>query len=105
MSKKKTYTFSENRQTQGGITSTVLGILSLLILLVMGWLAWYEKGNGGLYLGSFGFTSAVLSVCGLVTGLLSFRDKHLLHSFSKAGSILNAFLLVIWIFIILIGVS
>ena len=100
MSKKKTYTFSENRQAQGGITSTVLGILSLLILLV-----WYEKGNGGLYLGSFGFTSAVLSVCGLVTGLLSFRDKHLLHSFSKAGSILNAFLLVIWIFIILIGVS
>lgn len=105
MAKKKTYTFSENRQAKSGITSMVLGVLALLILLVMGWIAWYERGNGGMYIGAFGFTSLVMSFSGMIVGLLSFREKHVHHTFSKAGSILNAVVLVFWIFVILLGVS
>ena len=32
MAKKKTYTFSENRQAKSGITSVVLGVLALILL-------------------------------------------------------------------------
>ncbi|MDO5423887.1 MAG: DUF6142 family protein [Eubacteriales bacterium] len=105
MAKKKTYTFSENRQAKSGITSMVLGVTALLILLVMGWIVWKEKGQAGMYVGAFGFTSAVMSLAGMIVGLLSFREKHVHHTSSKAGSILNAVVLVIWIFIFLLGVS
>ena len=91
MAKKKTYTFSENRQAKSGITSVVLGVLALIILAAMA--------------GAFGFTSAVMSLSGMIVGLGSFREKHVRHSFSKAGSILNAVVFVIWIFIILLGIS
>ena len=105
MAKKKTYTFSENRQAKSGITSVVLGVLALIILAAMAGIACWQKGNAGMYIGAFGFTSAVVSLSGMIVGLGSFREKHVRHSFSKAGSILNAVVFVIWIFIILLGIS
>lgn len=105
MAKRKTYTFSEDRQAMGGITSMVLGIPALVLLLLLGWLAWYLRGNGGLYLGSIGFASIVMSLSGMIVGLISFRDRHVRHTFSKAGSILNGVVLAVWIFIILVGLS
>ena len=100
MAKKKTYTFSENRQAKSGITSVVLGVLALIILAAMAGIACWQKGNAGMYIGAFGFTSAVMSLSGMIVGLGSFREKHVRHSFSKAGSILNAVVFVIWIFIL-----
>ena len=41
----------------------------------------------------------------LVSGLTSFREKHILYTFSKAGSIVSSVALVLWIFVILLGVS
>ena len=60
MAKKKTYTFSENRQAKSGITSVVLGVLALIILAAMAGIACWQKGNAGMYIGAFGFTSAVM---------------------------------------------
>ena len=45
MAKKKTYTFSENRQAKSGITSVVLGVLALIILAAMAGIACWQKGN------------------------------------------------------------
>ena len=42
-------------------------------------------------------------ICGLVSGLTSFREKHILYTFSKAGSIVSSVALVLWIFVILLG--
>lgn len=105
MAKKKMYTFSDNRHSRGGITSTVLGGLSLVIFLVLAYVSYWFYGEGGAYLGALGFTGAVFSVCGLISGLLSFREKHMIYTFSKTGSILSSVALVIWIFVILLGVS
>lgn len=105
MAKKKTYTFYEDRQAKSGITSMVLGVPALVLLLLLLWVSWFLKGSGGPALGAFGFASAVLSFCGLVCGLASFREQHARHTFSKAGSILNGVVLLIWVFIILVGLS
>ena len=105
MAKRKMYTFSENRQSRQGITATVLGGLSLLIFLVLAYVAYWYYGEGGAYLGSIGFTGAVLAVCGVVNGLLSFREKHMIYTFSKIGSIISSVALVLWIFVVLLGVS
>ena len=94
MAKKKMYTFSERRHSRKGITSTVLT-----------YFAWWSYGEGGAILGSLGVTGIVFALCGLVSGLTSFREKHILYTFSKAGSIVSSVALVLWIFVILLGVS
>ena len=105
MAKRKMYTFSENRHAKQGITSTVLGGLSLLILAVLVYVSWWFYGAGGAYLGSIGLLGVLFAICGLVKGLLSFREKHMIYTFSKVGSILSSVALVVWIFVILLGVS
>lgn len=105
MAKKKMYTFSEHRHSKQGIISTVLGGLSLLIFLALAYTSYWYYGEGGPVLGSLGFTGIIFSICGLVSGLMSFREKHILYTFSKAGSILGSVALVVWIFVVLLGVS
>ena len=104
MAKKKMYTFSERRHSRKGITSTVLGSISVVIFIALTYFAW-SYGEGGAILGSLGVTGIVFALCGLVSGLTSFREKHILYTFSKAGSIVSSVALVLWIFVILLGVS
>ncbi len=105
MAKKKMYTFSEKRQSRQGITSAVMGGLSLVIFAVLVYVSYWNYGEGGIYLGAFGLVGAFLSVTGLINGLLSFKEKHILHTSSKAGSILSSIALVVWMSVVLIGVS
>lgn len=105
MAKKKMYSFTEKKHSQRGITSTVLGTLSLILFCVLSYIAFFMEGQGGPYLGAIGMSAFFLAAAGFIVGMLSFREKHILHFFSKLGSILNAAILVVWIFVILIGIS
>lgn len=104
MAKKRMYSFAKEKHSGKGITSTVLGILSLLIFGVLAWLAYYLDGQGGAYLGSIGFTGLVFTVCGVVLGLLSFGEDNVRYFFSKVGSILNGIMLALWVFVVLLGI-
>ena len=75
MAKKKMYTFSEHRHSRKGITSTILGGISLVLFVVLAYIAWWSYGEGGPILGSLGFTGIIFAICGLVSGLSSFREK------------------------------
>lgn len=104
MARKRMYSFAEKKHSKRGITSTVMGILSLVILLVLAYLAFAMGGSGGAYLGSIGLLSVVFSIAGFAYGLSSFRERDVYYTFSKIGSIMNSILLAGWIFIILIGI-
>lgn len=75
MAKKKMYTFSERRHSRKGITSTVLGSISVVIFIALTYFAWWSYGEGGAILGSLGVTGIVFALCGLVSGLTSFREN------------------------------
>ena len=47
MAKKKMYTFSEHRHSRKGITSTILGGISLVLFVVLAYIAWWSYGEGG----------------------------------------------------------
>ena len=47
MAKKKMYTFSERRHSRKGITSTVLGSISVVIFIALTYFAWWSYGEGG----------------------------------------------------------
>lgn len=105
MARKKMYSFAEKKHSQRGFVSSILGGISLLIFLVMGYLAFYLDGAGGAYLGSFGLTGLVFALMGLILGLISFGENNTLYFYSKLGSILNGCVLAVWIFVVLIGLS
>ena len=99
MAKRKMYSFEERRHSQMGITSTVLGIVAVIIILALIYVAAYYKGNGGAYLGSIGITAIV------ICGLRSFKEKNKIYTFSKIGSLLNGILIAGWIGLILFGME
>ena len=98
------YSFAEEKHSKKGIVSTVFGVLSMIIFVVLAWLAYYLDGQGGIYLGSIGFSGIVLAVCGVVFGLTSFNEDNVRYLFSKIGSILNGIMLALWVFVILLGI-
>lgn len=62
MAKKKMYTFSERRHSRKGITSTVLGSISVVIFIALTYFAWWSYGEGGAILGSLGVTGIVFAL-------------------------------------------
>lgn len=104
MAKRRMYSFEEEKHSGKGITSTVLGILSMLIFGVLAWLAYYLDGQGGVWLGSIGFTGIVFTVCGVILGLMSFREDNVRYLFCKIGSVLNGIMFAMWVFVLLLGI-
>ena len=67
------YKFSNKSQTLGGVISTIMGLLALASLIYGVYLAFRADGMAGLKVGSLGLLSLMLSVIGVIIGLLSFR--------------------------------
>ena len=105
MAKRKMYSFEERRHSQMGITSTVLGIVAVIIILALIYVAAYYKGNGGAYLGSIGITAIVITIYGLICGLRIFNEKNKIYTFSKIGSLFKGILIAGWIGLILFGME
>lgn len=104
MARKRMYSFAEKKHSQRGLVSTILGGVSVIIFVVLAWIAYYLDGQGGAYLGAIGLTGAVFSLMGLILGLISFGEQDTLYFFSKLGTILCGCILAVWIFVILIGI-
>ena len=74
------------KYTKGGKKSTVMGLISLLIIVLAVAISIALKGKAGVYVGLMVFVSLIVSAWGFAVGLKSF-----------SGTIGNA---VIWIFIL-----
>lgn len=44
MAKRRMYSFAEEKHSKKGIVSTVFGVLSMIIFVVLAWLAYYLDG-------------------------------------------------------------
>lgn len=99
----KKYKFSDKNQTLGGTISTILGILSLCILIYGLYISFKANGNAGTSLGSLGLCSAMLAVFGCVIGLISFKEQDKFYLLSKVGSLLCGILSVFMLGILLMG--
>lgn len=78
------YKFSDKSQTLGGMISTVMGLAALVSFGYGIYIAFQAKGNAGLEVGSLGLLSFMLSVIGLVIGLLSFKEEDKFYTFSRS---------------------
>ncbi len=103
MTKNSSYFFSEKKLSANGILSALLGIGSTLVLLFLFGFSFLQKGAAGSWTGAVGFTGIVMSVLGMRYGLLSFHDDSRSYACSKLGTISSSVALVVWFFVVCIG--
>lgn len=97
------YKFTIKRHTEKGIVSTVFSLLSLVGLVATSAVSYRMKGNAGIYIGTIGLSAMVFAGIGLIMGLLSFRERERYYLFSRVGSLLSFFTLLLWVFIYVLG--
>lgn len=90
------YTYEETRHSVRGILSTILGGISFLIFVILVGISAVLAGEGGAWLGSFGFTAFVIAFGGMVYGLKSFRDQCKSYIFCKIGTLVSGFMVAVW---------
>lgn len=98
------YKFSDKNQTLGGTISTLLGILSLCLLIYGVYISFKSQGRGGVEIGSIGLSSTMLAIFGCVIGLISFKEPDKFYLLSKIGSLLCGILTVFMLGVLLMGI-
>ena len=88
---------SQRNNTKGGKKSTVMGLISLLIIVLAVAISIALKGKAGVYVGLMVFVSLIVSAWGFAVGLKSFSEEKRFLRYTYIGTIGNA---VIWIFIL-----
>lgn len=104
MVKKANYKFTNKKHAKNGIVSTALASVSLLMFLALIYVSYLQKGKGGIYIGSIGLTAFIISIIGLLFGILGFKEKEAYYLFCKIGSVVNMLIILVWSCIYLVGV-
>lgn len=97
------YKFSDKKHSVRGIFSTIFGVISIIILLVLIGISAKAGGKGSIYLGSIGLCALVINITGLVLGLMGFFEKERYRLFAQIGAVGNLLILLGWVSIIMIG--
>ena len=100
----KKYKFSDRNQSLGGTISTLLGIISLALIVYGVNMSFNAKGQAGVVLGSIGLCILMLSVFGCIIGLISFKEPDKFYVLSKIGSLMCGILTVFMLGVMLMGI-
>lgn len=101
----KKYKFSDKNQSLGGTISTVMGLISLGLLIYGILISFKANGAAGIQLGSLALCSAMLAVFGCVIGLISFKEPDKFYMLSKIGSMLCGILAIFMLAVLMMGIG
>lgn len=99
------YKFSDKSPTLGGTISTIIGVVALITFIWGVYVSFKAKGYAGAEVGACALIAFILSVIGLIIGLMSFKEDDKFYLVSKIGSLMCGILLVIMIAIFLMGMG
>lgn len=99
------YKFSDKSQTFGGTLSALMGVGSLVCLLYGIYVSFSADGNGGIVVGTLGILAFILSLTGMILGLMSFREQDKFYALSKVGSLLCGITFILMLAIFLMGIG
>lgn len=103
MAKKMMYSFEEKKNSFNGIISTIMGSVSVFLMLAMIYTSYYNRGEAGIYAGAFGLSGLLFSFVGFIMGIKSFSEKNVKYKYPKIGSILCGFSFAGWLGLYLMG--
>lgn len=85
------------KYTQGGKTSSLIALGSLILIVLAILISTLMRGNAGIYVGVMVFFALIISALGFGIGIKSFDEENRFMMYTYIGTICNA---VIWIFIL-----
>ena len=92
--RRKQYKFSDKKHSRPGIAATVLAVLAISSFVIAVILATKAAGEGGREVGILGAVGFVLSLAGILCGLLAFRQTDVYYRFAWIGLIASG---IIWL--------
>lgn len=101
--RKRSIKFSDKSHATKGIIATILGGISLVLMIALVIISYSKKGDAGIYAGSIGLAAFFVAIVGLTTGISSFKERERYYLFSKIGSLLNVMIISLWVVIYVIG--
>ena len=101
--KRKHYIFTNRKNSEGAIMSTILGVISNGSLGIILYLAYLKSGDVPVSYGLTGFLAAVFSIVGLVLGAQAVQRQEEFKMFPVLGIILNLAALLILAFLVQLG--
>ncbi len=89
MKKRSGYIFTNKRQSNRAIMATVLGVITLLSMATVIHLSFLQKGSAPISYGLTGLLSMIMSLVGLVLGIVTVLGKDYYKLFPTLGIVLN----------------
>ena len=89
MSHKKNYMFTNRRHSEKAIMSTVFGVLCTVSLVIVVVLSYSRGGDVPAGYGFTGLFAAILSLVGMLLGVLALREADRFKLFGWLGILLN----------------
>lgn len=101
--KKTKLRFSYKEYTIGGVLSSALAVISVIVLGYSIMLSFNARGEGSAQVGAYGLLALVLSLFGVIFGLLSYKEQDKRYGISFFGTFTNGVIFVMLILFILVG--
>lgn len=89
MERKKNYMFTNKKQSEKGIMSVVLGMISLVSVIVVIYQTYLYKGAAGINSGLVGFWVTCFAVTGVILGFMARMETDRFLVFAYVGIVLN----------------
>lgn len=89
MSQKRSYMFTNRKHSQKAVMSTVFGVLCTVSLVAVTVLSYSREGDVPAGYGFTGVFAMILSLIGLVLGILAVRETDRFKFFGWLGILLN----------------
>lgn len=89
MSQKRSYMFTNRKHSQKAVMSTVFGVLCTVSLVVVTILSYSRDGDIPAGYGFTGVFATILSLIGLILGILAVRETDRFKLFGWLGILLN----------------
>ena len=102
--KKKNYMFSNKKHSQRGIIASALGLIAFISLVITITLTYLGGGEPNKRLAVTTLFSLLISIAGLVFGIVARTEKDIYYLFPRIGIFLNLFVMMVIGFILFFGV-
>jgi len=96
--------FSGRRHTKLGISSMIIGIVSVLGLFALSMISGLRRGQSNMIVGVAGIGLLALSILGFVLSYKAFKKKDIFYRFPIAGATLNGIMIILMLVIYIIGI-
>lgn len=95
-------TFSQKRVSKNAVITLAIGIISVLGFIILFFLAAISGGDLPLAGGLVGSLLMLLSIFGVLWGLLSYDDIRTVQRFKISGILINVFVIIIGISLLML---